>query len=186
MLTREAAWELLLSNQPESHMLAHARQTEVVMAALAERLGKDVSLWSVTGLLHDVDYPQTKNTPERHGLDAATMLEGKLPEEGVYAIKAHNAEMTGVAPASDLDFALRCGETVTGLVNAAALVRPTRMDGMNAKSLKKKLKDKSFAASVSRANIMECEKLGIDLGDFLVLAINAISPIAEEIGLASA
>ncbi|WP_027183833.1 HDIG domain-containing metalloprotein [Desulfovibrio inopinatus] len=185
MLSREDAWELLLSNNPEPHMLAHARQTEVVMAALAEKLRQDTALWSITGLLHDLDYPQTKENPERHGLDAAEMLAGKLPDEAITAIKAHNAEMTGVPAQSNFDFALRCGETVTGLINAAALVRPTRMDGMKAKSLKKKMKDKSFAASVSRANILECEKLGIDTGEFLTLAISAITPIAGEVGLSA-
>ena len=79
--------------------------------------------------------------------------------------------MTGVAPSSAFDYALRCGETVTGLVVTAALVRPTGMEGMQASSLKKKMKDKAFAASVNRDCIRQCSELGLELGDFLTLAI---------------
>ena len=100
------------------------------------------------------------------------------------AIARHN-EMNGNLPQSDFDFALRCGETVTGLIHTAALVRPTRMQGMEAKSLKKKMKDKAFAASVCRETIKVCEKIGLELGDFLTLSIAAITGIEHEVGLAA-
>ena len=174
MLTRDAAFDLLKQQNPEPHMVQHALASESVMRALARHFGEDEELWSLIGLLHDVDFPHTKDTPEQHGLMAETLLAGLMPDEAVNAIKAHNSECTGVIPASRLEYALRCGETVTGMVTAAALVRPTGMDGMEAKSLKKKMKDKAFAAAVSRERIRECEKIDLSLDDFFTLAITAM------------
>jgi putative nucleotidyltransferase with HDIG domain len=183
MLARAEALELLKNSAPD-HLYVHALETEAVMRALAERLGHDQEVWGLTGLLHDLDYPQTKDTPEKHGLLTAETLTGKLPEDAVQAIARHN-EMNGNLPETQFDFALRCGETVTGLIHTAALVRPTRMQGMEAKSLKKKMKDKAFAASVCRETIKECEKIGLELGDFLTLAVMAITGIENEVGLAA-
>jgi len=87
-------------------------------------------------------------------------------------------------PQSDFDFALRCGETVTGLIHTNALVRPTRMQGMDPKSLKKKMKDKAFAAAVNRDVIRECDKIGLELGEFFQLSIAAIDSVADQVGLA--
>ena len=183
MLDRTEALAMITASAPD-HLLIHALETEAVMRALAERLGQDPEVWGLAGLLHDLDYPETKDTPEKHGLLTAETLSGKMPEEAVQAIARHN-EVNGNQPVTDFDYALRCGETVTGLVHTAALVRPTRMQGMQAKSLKKKMKDKAFAASVCRDTIKECEKLGLELGDFLTLAIGAITGIEAEVGLAS-
>ena len=183
MLDRTEALAMLKASAPD-HLYVHALETEAVMRALAERLGHDPEIWGLAGLLHDLDYPQTKDTPEKHGLLTAETLTGKLPDEAVKAIARHN-EMNGNLPETGFDFALRCGETVTGLIHTAALVRPTRMPGMEAKSLKKKMKDKAFAASVCRETIKECEKIGLELGDFLTLAIGAITGIENEVGLAA-
>ena len=183
MLSRDEALALVRSKNPEPHMVNHALQSEAIMRALAQRLGRDPEVWGRAGLLHDLDFPLTRDTPERHGLEARAELAGRLPEEALHAIAAHNEECTGVAAAGDFDFALRAAETATGLVMAAALVRPTRMEGMEPKSLKKKMKDKSFAAAVSRERIRECEKLGLTLDEFLALAIAAMTPIAAETGI---
>jgi putative nucleotidyltransferase with HDIG domain len=183
MLDRTEALAMITASAP-AHLLVHALETEAVMRALADRLGQDPETWGLAGLLHDLDYPQTKDTPEKHGLLTAETLTGKLPDEAVQAIARHN-EINGNLPETRFDFALRCGETVTGLIHTAALVRPTRMQGMEAKSLKKKMKDKAFAASVCRETIRECEKIGLELGDFLTLAIGAITGIEAEVGLAT-
>ncbi len=175
MLDREAALQLFNEQKPEPHTLQHALASEAVMRAMAKRFGEDENLWGIAGLLHDLDWPHTKDDPARHGLLAVEMLQGKLPPEIVAAIGAHNSEYTGMQPQSRLDYALRCAETVTGLVTAAALVRPTGMEGMQASSLKKKMKDKAFAANVNRDNIRECEKAGLSLDEFLTLAIEAMS-----------
>ncbi|MBU1611875.1 MAG: HD family phosphohydrolase, partial [Proteobacteria bacterium] len=115
---------------------------------------------------------------------SADLLQGRLPQEAVEAIKRHN-ESNGNQPEAELDFALRCGETVTGLIHTSALVRPTRMEGMEPKGLKKKMKDKAFAAAVNRDTIRECEKIGLDLGEFFQLSIDAITSVADQVGLAS-
>jgi putative nucleotidyltransferase with HDIG domain len=177
MLTREEAIALVKEQNPELHLVQHALASEAVMRALAEHFGEDAEYWGIIGLLHDVDFPHTKDAPEKHGLVAADILLGKMPEDAVAAIQAHNSECTGVMPQSRLDYALRAGETVTGMVSAAALVRPTGYDGMEAKSVKKKMKDKAFAANVSRERIRECEHMGMPLDDFLALSIKAMAAI---------
>lgn len=185
MITREQALELLHQAHTPENLMQHALASEAVMRALAKRLNEDEELWAITGLLHDLDYPATAQEPSQHGIETAKQLEGDLAAPALDAIRSHNAEYTGHAPKTQFDYALRCGETVTGLVSAAALVRPTRMEGMQAKSLKKKMKDKAFAASVNRDNIRECEHLGLELDEFLNLAIDAMTGIAPEIGLSA-
>lgn len=136
MLQRGQALALIQETSPD-HLVVHALETEAVMRKLATHLGHDPDLWGITGLLHDLDYQQTKDTPSQHGLLAAGLLQNKLPDEALLAIKRHN-DMNGNQPETLFDFALRCGETVTGLVHTAALVRPAHMQGMTPKSLKKK------------------------------------------------
>lgn len=184
MIQREEALKLLRSKNSESNLINHALESEAVMRKLAVELGHDEALWGITGLLHDLDYATTGNMPERHGLETAELLEGKLPSEALDAIKRHACEMNGSeGPSTPFDYALRCGETVTGLIHAGALVRPTKIEGMKPKSLKKKMKDKAFAASVNRDCIRECEQIGLELGVFLQLALGAIKEIAPDVGL---
>lgn len=176
------ALALVTSQEPEKHMVLHALQSQAILRAMAARLGKDEptqELWGLTGLLHDLDYPKTKDQPERHGLVSRELLAGKLPDDALHAIAAHNSEMTGVAPESDLDYALRCAESVTGIIQAAVLMRPTGFDGLEIKSIKKKMKDKAFARSVRRENIHECAQAGLELDEFLKLSIEAMAGVKE-------
>lgn len=175
MITREEAIALLEQAGTPDSLMRHALASEAVMAAFAERTGADASLWGITGLLHDLDYPKTEAIPERHGLETAEQLAGRLPEDALYAIKSHNGEMNGCAPQSAFDYALRASETVTGLISAAVLMRPARYEGMGVKSIRKKMKDKAFAASVNRNNISQCEQGGLELEEFLALAIAAMA-----------
>lgn len=175
-MNRDEALALLHSEGLDASLVQHSLASEAVMRALAGRFGEDEDLWGLTGLLHDLDYAQTKDKPEQHGNIGADMLEGKLPADAVYAIRAHNGEYTGHAPKNRFDYALRAGETITGLISAAALMRPTGMEGMQVKSIKKKIKDKAFAASVNRDNIRECEQAGVPLDEFIGLAIAAMTP----------
>lgn len=175
IISRADALALLQSRGVTESLMRHALASEAVMQALAEKLGQDTELWGRTGLLHDLDYPETEADPAQHGLKTAELLAEHLPEDALQAIRAHNGGMNGCAPATIFDYALRCGETVTGLISAAALMRPTRYEGMAVKSIKKKMKDKAFAASVNRDNIKECEQTGVALDDFLALAIEAMA-----------
>ncbi|WP_291322566.1 HDIG domain-containing metalloprotein [Desulfonatronospira sp.] len=184
MLNREKALAMVREKVQEDNLVKHSLATEAVMRSLAQRLDQDVETWGLTGLLHDLDYTLTQDDYSRHGLESAQMLQDQLPPEAVRAIQAHASELNHApGPSTTLDFALRCAETVTGLVMAAALVRPEKMSGMKAKSLKKKMKDKAFAASVNRGIIAEHEKLGLDQSEFLTLSIEAMQEIAPELGL---
>ncbi|WP_297828976.1 HD domain-containing protein [uncultured Desulfovibrio sp.] len=180
MLKRDEALKLLADQGTPAPLLQHALAAEAIMRALARRFGEDEALWGLTGLLHDLDYPSTAEAPERHGLESAELLSGKLPEEALAAIRAHNGEMNGTMPQSRFDYALRCGETVTGLIGAAARMRPTGLEGMEPKSIRKKMKDKAFAASVNRDNIRQCADAGLELDEFLALAIEAMRARAAE------
>lgn len=186
MLNREEALVLLHEPAPAPHLVQHALASEAVMRALARHLGEDEEVWGLTGLLHDLDYPLTIHLPEQHGLCGAERIGPGLPEEALHAIRAHNGECNGVIPLSRLDHALICGESVTGLIVAAALVRPAGLQGMQSSSLKKKMKDKAFAASVNRDNIRHCSLLDMELDTFLSLAIAAMNTIEEALGLVRA
>lgn len=183
MIERDDALKLLADQSTPTSLLQHALAAEAIMRALARRFGEDEELWGLTGLLHDLDYPSTAEAPERHGLESVDLLCGKLPEEALAAIRAHNGEMNGATPQSRFDYALRCGETVTGLIAAAARMRPTGLEGMEPKSIKKKMKDKAFAAGVNRDNIRQCADAGLELDEFLALAIEAMHARAAELGL---
>lgn len=178
-LTYEDGMSLLKESGVTPSLLRHAIASAAVMKAFAKKLQQDEVLWEITGLLHDLDYPQTEQAPEKHGLESARQLQDKLPQEALEAIQRHNGEMNGTTPQTAFDFALRAGETVTGLISAAALMRPTGYEGMEVKSIKKKMKDKAFAANVKRSNIRECEQAGLQLDEFLALAISAMAHMSD-------
>ena len=177
MINREDALQKLKQYKPDHYQFQHALHTESIMRAMAPKFDGDPDYWGICGLLHDVDFPLTQDNYQEHGLKARELL-ADLPgvdDRLIRAIMAHNAELLGIEIESPLEYALRCAETVTGMITAAALVRPNGMQGMEAKSIKKKMKDKSFAAAVSRERIKECEKIGLSVDDFLAIAIQAMS-----------
>ncbi len=184
-MTFQEAKQLLERHVSDERLRKHCLASAAVMRGLARRLGEDEELWAVAGLLHDLDFETTRDQPERHGLVAAEMLaDSDLPPEVIQAIKAHNAEPLGIERKSRLDFALTCGETITGLVVATTLVYPDKkLASVKPKSVKKRMKEKQFAAAVSRENIMLCEKLDIPLPDFCALAVESMREIADDLGL---
>jgi len=169
MISDEEAMEMLEQIDMENlkkHMLA----VGAIMEKLAERFGEDKKLWKFTGWLHDIDYK--KSDMNEHGLISAKMLEGKLPEEALHAIKAHN-ELTGVKAESLIDKAL-----------IAALVMPgKKLEEVKISSLMNKFKDKSFARRVDRKRIEMCKDMGMSLEEFLELSLEAMKGISNEIGL---
>jgi len=184
--SREEAWELLNEHLKKPNNLIHSRESEVVLRGLAKHFGENEDLWGLAGLMHDIDWDKTENEHERHALLGADILEqNNYPTELVNAVRRHNYVMNGSeAPETKLDIALLVGETITGLIYAATLVRPDKsLQNVEVKSIKKKFKDKSFAAKVNRDTIRECEKLGLELSEFFEIALNAMKEIAEEIGL---
>lgn len=162
----------------------HMYSVEAAMRAYAETLGEDAGLFGATGLLHDFDY---EKRPDEHPLPGAEILrENGYPEAMVHAVLAHNAARTGVQPETVLDRALLACDEITGLVTAAALVRPSRsVMNLEAKSVMKKFKDKSFAAGVDRDEVRHAaEEFGVDLREHVQFVIQAMRGVAEELGLA--
>ncbi len=164
-------------------LLKHMIAVEAIMRKLAERLGEDVELWGLVGLLHDVDYELTQSDPRRHGLVAAEILRDKLPEHALRAIMAHNIE-TGIQDDSRLAVALRAADAVSGLIVATALVMPgKKLSEVKLDTLKRKLRQRDFARGVRREQIYECEKLGLSLDEFLSLSLQALQEVASVLGL---
>lgn len=184
-MTREEAYKLLDEYIKDEKMKYHCYATEVVMEALAKRLGRDIEQWAIAGLLHDIDAEITEKDPQRHALVAVDILREKgLDEESIDAIKMHNEEATGQERNTEFQHALAAGETITGLIYATALVYPDKkIQSVKPKSVKKRMKEKAFAASVNRDTIRECEKIGIPLEEFVEISLGAMKSIGERIGL---
>ncbi len=184
-MDRAQALELLRRHCAEERLFRHALASEAVLKALALRLGQDPEAWGLAGLLHDLDYDQTAGQMNRHGLVTAQLLAPHgLPAETLAAIAAHNAENLGLTRVTPLDFALTCGETITGLVTATAYVHPDKkLASVKPKSVVKRMKEKAFAASVNRDHIRLCEQLGLPLDQFAALAVEAMQAISDDLGL---
>ena len=187
MLTREEAYSLLKQYLRDDKLIKHCIAVEAIMRRLATRLNEDAELWSLIGLLHDIDYDITNRDLKRHGLEALKILSGKLPQIALEAIAAHN-ENNGFVPSMEkskrIAIALRAADHVSGLIIATALVMPhKRIDEIKLSTLKRKFKSKDFAKSVSRERIQKIEELGIALDEFLQLALEALKGIAKELGL---
>jgi uncharacterized protein len=185
LLPREQALELLNKFIKNERMIAHSLASEAVMRALAQHLGRNVDQWGQAGLLHDIDVEVTNADARIHGPEGAKWLaEMGVDGEVTDAIAMHNEMAAGKERSTEFQYALAAGETITGLITATTYVYPDRkLTSVKPKSVVKRMKEKAFAASVKRENIMECEKIGIPIDEFAAIAIAAMIPIAEEIGL---
>ena len=187
MATREKAWALVNEYTENQNLVRHMLAVEAAMRAYARKYGEDEELWATVGLIHDFDYEKFPTVPG-HGTEGPKILrERGWPGEIARAVQSH-ATYTGVSRESLMEKALYAVDELTGLITAAALVRPTKdiRDITKIKSIKKKWKDKSFAAAVSREEIAEgAEALGADLWtEHVPLVLEAMKGIAEELGLA--
>lgn len=184
-MTREQAWDHLNRYVKSEKMLYHSLSSEAVLKALARRLGRDEEKWGLAGLLHDIDVELTGADPEVHALKAAELLEEfELDEDLLDAIRMHNEMATGQERTTEFQHALAAGETITGLIYATALIYPDKkIASVKPKSVVKRMKQKAFAASVSREIILECEKIGIPLQEFAEISLDAMKEIGDSIGL---
>ncbi len=185
--TREEAWAILTEHVKSDNLLRHALAVEAVMRHMARKRGGDEEQWGVIGLIHDVDYEQH---PDEHLQHAPRILEAHgWPPEYIRAVLAHGWGIcTDVEPRTDLEKTLYAVDELTGLVAAAALVRPSRsvMD-LPVKSVRKKWKDKSFAAGVNREVIQKgADLLGVELAELIADTIEGMRSVAREIGLLGA
>jgi putative nucleotidyltransferase with HDIG domain len=181
-MTREEAVKLIEQNVSDANLRKHMLAVEAVMRALARRFGESEQDWALAGLLHDLDYEKTAQTPEKHGLVTCEMLsQCCVPEQVIRTIKAHN---NLVEPQTRAEKAIICADNITGLVVACALVQPDKkIASVKTNSVKKKMKDKRFAAGVSREAILSCEGVGLTLDEFIDLSIAGMAAIAQELGL---
>jgi uncharacterized protein len=182
--TRDQVLALLEERVASEHLRRHMLATEAIMRALAERLGEDPDLWGLAGLAHDLDSEETEGDFSQHGAGAAQALRDLgAPEEAAHAVCAHNPE-TGVVAESRMDVALIAADQLSGLVTAAALVRPDKdLAGVQPKSVRKRYREGAFARGVDRESIARCAELDIDLDDFLALGLDAMQRVAPDLGL---
>jgi len=181
--TREEALSLVHAHVDSESLRRHMYAVEAAMRAYARKLGQDEELFGITGLVHDFDY---EKRPEEHPLPGAeTLREKEYPEELVHAVLAHNTPRTGVEPKTLLDRTLRACDEVTGLITAAALVRPSRsVADLEAKSVMKKFKDRAFAAGVDREEVTTAAaEFDVDLKEHIQFVIDAMRGVAVELGL---
>ncbi|HHX87962.1 MAG TPA: HDIG domain-containing protein [Firmicutes bacterium] len=183
-MDRESALALLKSQVKNKNLIKHMLATEAVMSSLAKQFNQDEALWALTGLLHDLDYDQTAQQPEKHGLVGARMLEDKgLPPELVQAVKAHN-DALGEERETLLDKALYAVDPVTGLLVAAALIHPQKkLSAIDVDFVLNRFKEKSFARGANREQIESCREIGLSLEDFIELSLAAMQNISGELGL---
>jgi len=182
LMSREEALALVKENVKNKNLRKHMFAAEAVMRALAKRLEEDEELWALTGLLHDVDWDETAEDFERHGIVSAEKLaERGCPDEMVHAVKAH-AEKAPVE--SRLDRALYCADPLTGFLVSCALIRPEKkLSIVDVQFVRNRMDDKSFSRSVNRDQIRQCEDLGIGLDEFVGIALDAMKSISDDLGL---
>ena len=183
-VTREQALDLLQKYNKEPFHILHGLTLEGVMAWFAKENGEDAEFWGLCGLLHDVDFEMY---PEEHCVKAPELLaEVNASEEMVHAICSHAyGSCSDVEPVHLMEKIMFAVDELTGLIGAAARMRPSKsvMD-MELSSLKKKFKDKKFAAKIERPLIKQgCEMLGMDMGDVMAIVIEGMKPYAEELGI---
>ncbi len=180
---RVQAEELVSQHISSPTLLSHAYATEAVMYALAKQMGQDEERWALAGLLHDIDYESTAQTPERHGALGADMLSMiGFDEEITHAIFAH--AQTGEPRVSLMDKALYAADPVTGLITASAYVQPSKkLADVALPSLIKKFKTKGFAAGANREQIDTCTEIGLSRETFLEIALQAMQAVSDKLGL---
>src|SRR5919198_1169282 len=181
--TRERAWETLTRYTKSEALLRHALAVEAAVGAYATRFGEDEQLWRVAALLHDFDY-EIHPTLDKHPQDGAPILrEEGYPEEVIEAILSHASHL-GLPRDTPLKRTLFACDELCGFIYACGLVRPDGIETLEPKSVRKKLKQPSFAAGVNRDDVYDgAEALGVDLNEHIAFVIDALRPIAPELGL---
>lgn len=183
-MTREEALTCVKSHVHNQNLIKHMLATEAIMKALARRLNENEPEWGLTGLLHDIDAEATGGDPKSHSKVGADWIrELGVNETIVNAVLRHN-EAHGIPLMTRLDKALFCADPLTGLIIAAALVRPDKkLAGLTLESVIKRFGEKRFAAGANREQIALCQEIGLDLEEFISLGLEAMKAIAPELGL---
>jgi putative nucleotidyltransferase with HDIG domain len=183
-LSRDEAWSLFCEWTQSPSLRKHVLAVEAAMRAYARRFGEDEELWGITGLVHDLDYERYPDLETGHPRMALKELEARgYPPELVRGVASH-ADFLGVSRDSNMEKALFAVDELSGFLMACAYVRPEGIHGMTPKSVKKKMKQPSFAAAVNREELREgAEKLGVDFDEHLAFVIAALEERADELEL---
>jgi len=184
MITRKEAITLLHNYLQDDKLRKHSYAVEAIMRETASFLNKDIHLWGIVGLLHDIDYEYTQANPNEHGTVSAELCNDLIPSKAINAIKGHNYIHTGYLPTTYLDKALIASDASSGLIIATALVMPhKKLEEVKFSSLNKKMNDTSFAKNIDRKRIQLCLDLGIDVDSFLKISLNALQKINKDLSL---
>ncbi len=183
-MNRSEALKLVKDNIDEENLFKHCLAVEAVMGRLAEHFEADKEKWCLAGLLHDIDYEETKDNPEKHSLVGAEILARKgLEEDIVRAVKVHNHEH-GLERKNLLEKALYAVDPLTGLIVASALVHPEKeLDAVDTEFVLNRFGETSFARGADRDVIASCEDMGLELEEFIGLALEGMKSISEELEL---
>jgi len=183
-MTREEALKVIRQNVKNENLVKHMLATEAIMRALARKLNQNEDEWGMAGLLHDIDVELVNNNMEQHSRLASQLVKNMgVSDEIAHAILTHN-EAHGEPLQTMMDKALFCADPLTGLITAGALVRPDRkLAGVEAKSIRKRFKEKSFAAGASREQMSTCSNVGLELDAFIELGLEAMKGVAGDLGL---
>jgi putative nucleotidyltransferase with HDIG domain len=185
-MDRDSAISLMHEYTASLALRRHMLAVEAAMQAYARKFGEDEGKWGLVGLLHDFDYERWPDPPDHPLQGAAILAERGYPADVIYAIKSHADYLPDCPRVSRLDKALYACDELAGFITACAMVRPERLAGMQASSVKKKLKAKAFAASINRDDIARgAADLGVELDEHIQFVIDAMVPIAGELGLAA-
>lgn len=185
MPNREDAYRLMTKHVKNENLQKHMLAVEAAMRFYASKFGEDEELWAMTGLLHDCDYEEYPDLHEHTQVLAQWLRNDDYDERIIYAILAHNDLNTGYPRNNLLSHALYACDEVTGMITATALVRQKTLPGLPVASVRKKMKTKGFAAGVNREDLAKgAEELGIDLDEHIANVIEAMSAVADQLGLA--
>ena len=184
-MNRQSAFELVCEYTQSDSLKNHMLAVEAALRAYAGKFAEDEEKWAIVGLLHDFDYERWPNPPDHPLKGAEILAEHGYPEDVIYAIKSHADYLPDCPRISLLDKTLYACDELAGFCTAVAKMRPEGIQGMKTKSVRKKMKQKSFAAAVSREDIVRgAEDLGVELNEHIQFVIDAMASIAGELGLA--
>ncbi len=183
-MNREDAFALVCEYTENEGLRRHMMAVEAAMVAYARKFGEDENKWGIVGLLHDFDYERWPNPPDHPLKGSEILAERGYPEDVIYAIKSHADYLEDCPRVSRMDKTLYACDELAGFISACALVRPEGIHGMKPKSVRKKMKQKSFAAAVNRDDITNgAEDLGVELNEHVQFVIDAMTEIADQLGL---
>jgi len=186
LMNREEAYALLCEYTQSESLRRHMLAVEAGMRAYARRHGEDEEKWGIAGLLHDFDYERWSDPPDHPLKGAEILTERGYPDDVIYAIKSHADYLEDCPRVSLMDKTLYACDELAGFIVAVAAVRPDGIHGLKAKSVRKKMKQKAFAAAVNREDIIRgAEDLGVDLNEHIQFVIDAMAGIADKLGMPS-